>query len=176
MRIASLATISLGACALALSACNVHDNTFTANIPNATLNVTTDADMDNVMPMQSVPVMVEVQHVFLCDPNTPPPPEHVEDAGHIEIHMDDESTPPLLVTAQTNVSVTIPANTSPGHHKLICRVHKHDGTPTETHVDLDINVKVSATASADGGTSVEVGVSVEAGVVTTSGAAGAGGV
>jgi hypothetical protein len=175
MRIASLVTISFGACALALAACNIHDNTFTANIPDATLNVTADADVQNVEPMQSVPMTVEVHNVYLVEPAATPPPEHVEDAGHLEFHLDDESTPPLLVTAQTNVSVTIPANTSPGHHKVICRVHKHDGRPTDTKFDLDINVKVSATASADGGVSVEVGVSVEAGVVTTGGA-GTGGV
>jgi hypothetical protein len=176
MRIASLVTVSLGACALwlgvGLAGCEVHDNTI--NIPDATLNVSTGADQENIQPMQAVPVMVQVHNVYLIEPSATPPPEHILDAGHIKIYLDDESTPPLVVTAQTNVSVTIPANTAPGRHKLICRVHKHDGTPTDTKVDLDINVKVSASTNADGGTSVEVSIGVEAGVVTT-GAAGAGG-
>jgi hypothetical protein len=182
MRIASLVAVSLGACALSLGAglagCNVHDNTI--NIPDATLTVSTDADPQNIQPMQTVPMTVEVHNVYLVEPTATPPPEHVADAGHLEFHLDDESTPALLVTAQTNVNVTIPANTSPGHHKIICRVHKHDGTPTDTEFELDINVRVSASASstADGGSSatVEVGVSVEAGVVTTTGSAGAGGI
>jgi hypothetical protein len=176
MRIASLVTVSLGACALSLgmgvAGCEIHDNTI--NIPDATLNVSTDADKENVMPMQTIPVMVQVNNVYLIEPGMTPPVEHTLDAGHIKIYLDDESTPPLLVTAQTNVSVTIPANTAPGRHKLICRVHKHDGTKTDTKFDLDINVKVSASTNADGGTSVEVSIGVEAGVVTT-GSAGSGG-
>jgi hypothetical protein len=173
MRIASLVSVSLGACALslALAGCNVHDNTI--NIPDATLNVSTDADPDNVQPMQVVPVVMEVHNVYLIAPDATPPPEHIIDAGHIEIHMDDEATPPLVVTAMTNVNVTIPPSTPPGHHKIICRVHKHDGTPTDTKSEFSINVSASASASAsanaDGGASAsaEAGVSVEAGGTIT---------
>src|SRR6185503_32706 len=124
-----LAAACLGACTA-----NVHDNTI--NIPDATVNFTTDVDVNNVMPEQSVPVKVEVQHVFLCEPTVTPPPEHVMDAGHLVFTLDDETTPPLLVTAQTNVEVKIPKETKPGKHKVICRVHKHDNTPTETKFEL----------------------------------------
>jgi hypothetical protein len=181
MRIASLVTVSLGACALSLGAglagCEVHDNTI--NIPDAKVSVSTDVDAQNIQPMQTVPVAVQVQNVYLIEPSATPPPEHIVDAGHIEIHLDDESTPALLVTAQTNVNVTIPASTPPGHHKLICRVHKHDGTPTDTKTDLEINVSASASASAstntDGGSSASASASVEAGVSVTTGSAGTGG-
>jgi uncharacterized membrane protein YgcG len=124
-------------------ACNVHDNTIT--IPNATLNVSTDVDVQNVEPEQSVPMNVNVQGVFLVEPNVEPPPEHKADACHLEFHLDDEANPPVLVTAQTNVSVKVPAETPPGPHKIICRVHKHDGTPTNMKFELDINVKAKVT-------------------------------
>ena len=35
---------------------NIHDNT--VNIPNATVNLKTDADLDNVAPDQTIPVVV----------------------------------------------------------------------------------------------------------------------
>ena len=41
------------------------------------------------------------------------------------------------------MSVTIPAGTPPGPHKLRCRVHKHDGTPTTSVTDVSITVVAS---------------------------------
>jgi hypothetical protein len=120
---------------------DIHDNTVT--IPNATVNFTTAADVNNVMPDQTVPVAVTVQNVYLVDPAETPPAEHVADAGHLQIYLDDVSTPPLIITAQVNVDVKIPAQTKAGGHKLICRVHKHDGTATSTKVEISITVKVT---------------------------------
>jgi hypothetical protein len=91
------------------------------------------------------------------------------------------------VTAQTNVQVPIPATTPPGSHKIICRVHKHDGTPTQTTFSVDITVKVSVTTGgtagagggaagatgtagaggADGGPTIMTTVEVDAGVTVT---------
>ena len=145
-----LASAGLLTLAAGLFACNVHDNT--VNVPNASLDVTTNADVDDVTPAQSIPLTVNVHNVYLVDPAQTPPPEHVEDAGHLEFHLDDESTQALLVTAQTSVSVPIPAATPPGPHKIICRVHKHDGTPTSTSFEVAITVKVTvATTGAGGG-------------------------
>src|SRR5882672_4453641 len=155
------------ALAAGLLACNVHDNTFTANIPNATLNVTADADVSMVEPAQSVPMTVNVQNVYLIEPSATPPPEHDKDAGHLQFYVDDEAKPPVLVTAQTKVTVPIPADTKPGPHKVICRVHKHDGTPTDTHFELSITVKASVTTNNDGGVSVDATVTIEAGTTTT---------
>jgi hypothetical protein len=160
-----MAVACLGACTA-----NVHDNV--VNIPDATVNFDTDVDVDNVMPGQSVPVMVQVTKVFLVEPTATPPVEHMDDAGHLVFTLDSESNPPILVTAQTNVQVPIPQDTKPGKHKIICRVHKHDMTPTETKFEMEINVKasVSVTTSPDGGTSVDasVTVTVEAGTTTSS--------
>jgi hypothetical protein len=157
-------------------ACNVHDNTI--NIPNATINATADANASNVAPSQQVAITVTAQNVYLVDPMATPPPDHVQDAGHFQIYLDDTDTQPLLITAQTNFSVTIPPGTKPGPHNLICRFHKHDGTPTSTEVNVAITV--SASVGADGG--VDVTTSVDASVTTgaggapaTGGAAGAGG-
>jgi len=148
--------------------CNIHDNTI--KIPNAQINATTDASANNVMPAATVPVAVTVQNVFLVDPAATPPPEHEKDAGHIVVYLDDVDSMPLLTTAMTNFSVTIPAETKAGPHKLVCQFHKHDGTPTSTKVEVAINVAVSV--GADGG--VDVVTSVDANVTTT-GSGGAGG-
>src|SRR4051812_37604063 len=143
--LASAGFLSLAA---GLFACDVHDNTI--NIPNASLDVTADTDVDNVAPAQSVPLTVNVQNVYLVEPTATPPVEHTEDAGHLEFHLDDESMAALLVTARTNVSVPIPAATPPGHHKIICRVHKHDGTPTSTKFEVAITVKVTVATTGAG--------------------------
>jgi hypothetical protein len=157
-------------------ACNVHDNTInaTANIPNATLNVTADTDVNTVMPSQSVPMTVMVTNVTLVEPTATPPAGHEMDAGHIEFHLDDENTPPLLVTAQTQVQVPIPADTKPGPHKIMCRVHKHDGEPTTTRFEVDITVKVSVTVTGGAGTSGGTGAAGAAGSSGAGGAAGGG--
>jgi hypothetical protein len=170
---------SVLALAAGFVACNVHDNTInaTANIPNATLTLTANADVDNVMPSQPLPVTANVQNVFLVEPGATPPPEHAMDAGHLEFHIDDETTPPVLVTAQTMVEVPIPAETKPGKHKIICRVHKHDGEPTDTKFELEITVKVSVTVTGGAGAGGGAGTSGEAGggPAGADGAAGADG-
>lgn len=147
------------------TACNVHDNTI--NIPNATINATADATANDVAPTQQVAITVTAQNVYLIDPSQTPPPDHVNDAGHIQVYLDDVDTQPLLITAQTMFSVTIPAGTKAGAHNLICRFHKHDGTPTSTEVNVAITV--SASVGADGG----VSATVDASVTTTTGAGGA---
>jgi len=171
-----LNSISLGLLALAAVhfACNVHDNTInaTANIPNATLNVTADTDVDTIMPSQSVPMTVMVTNVTLVEPTATPPAGHEDDAGHLEFHLDDETTPPLLVTAQTQVQVPIPADAKAGHHKIICRLHKHDGEPTVTRFEVDITVMVSVTVTGSAGTSGGTGAAGAAGSSGTGGASG----
>jgi hypothetical protein len=163
MKISSLLVPGLLVAMAAVPACenNIHDNTI--NIPNATVNATTSADVDvnNVAPEQAIPLTLDVKNVYLVDPNTTPPAAHVEDAGHVQIYLDDTATPPLVVTAQTNVTVTIPKATPAGKHKLICRVHKHDGTPTSTIVTVDITVKVTVTSTPDGGTTTDSSVTVQ---------------
>ena len=144
MRTSSLLPALLVACGgLAACTANIHDNV--VNIPDATVNATTNVDVDNVTPEQMVPMAVEVKHVYLIDPSMTPPADHVSDAGHLQVYLDDTSNPPLLVTAQTNIMVKIPKEAKSGHHKLICRVHKHDGAPTSTQFELSITVKVTVT-------------------------------
>jgi hypothetical protein len=174
--------VSGGLLALAAGAiaCNVHDNTInaTANIPNASLTLTANADVDNVTPATSLPMTVDVKNVYLVEPSATVPPEHEADAGHLEFHIDDETTAAVLVTAQTMVMVPIPPATPPGHHKVICRVHKHDGEATETKFEVDITVKASVTISGSGGSTGAAGTSGaagEGGAAGTSGAAGSSG-
>ena len=147
----------------AASACtataNIHDNT--VNIPDAMVNFTTDADVSNVMPEQMIPIVVAVQNVYPVEPSATPPAEHVADAGHVQIDLDDVATPPLVVTAQVNVNVTIPAQTPAGNHKLIRRVHHHDGTPTDTKFEVSITVKVT-TGAVDSGTGSDAAAATDA--------------
>jgi hypothetical protein len=169
--------MSVGLLALAAVpfACDVHDNTInaTANIPNATLTVTADTDVNTIMPSQSVPMTVTVTNVTLVEPTATPPAGHEDDAGHLEFHLDDETTPPLLVTAQTQVQVPIPADTKAGPHKIICRLHKHDGEATTTKFEVDITVKVTVTTTGGAGTSGGTGAAGAAGSSGAGGAAGA---
>lgn len=119
---------------------NIHDNTVTT--PDAAVNLQTAADMNNVVPEQIIPLVVTVQKVYLVDPATSPPADHVADAGHLRIYLDDVNTPPIMITANSYIDIKIPPQTLAGNHKLICRVHHHDGTPTDTKVEVNFTVKI----------------------------------
>jgi len=121
---------------------DVHDNN--ANIDDAEVEISSDDDLDEVAPSQVVAVEVRAQDVFLVDPSETPPPDRVEVAGHFQFYFDSMSSEPILVTAEEHVSVTLPATATAGNHKLICRVHKHDGTPTQATSEISLNVKVTA--------------------------------
>jgi hypothetical protein len=153
----TLAAAGLTALAVAYAACNIHDNTInaTANLPNASLDITSNVDLSNVKPAQSVSMSVDAQGLVLVEPADTPPPEHAADAVYLEFHLDVETNDALLVTAQTDVAVTIPADTPAGQHKIICRAHKHDdGTPTDVKFILSITVTVGVQHT-DGGTNAD---------------------
>jgi hypothetical protein len=152
--IARMAFVGAIACALGTPACtaDVHDNTLdvhdnNANIDNAKVDITATNDTSNVEPGQNVHVDVKAENVFLCDPDTTPPADRTKVAGHLEFFLDDTTSTSLLVTADESVDVPIPPSTPPGDHKLLCRVDKHDGTPTKATAEVDITVKASANVS-----------------------------
>ncbi len=122
---------------------NVHDNTVT--IPNASVRMSTTADTSHVHQGEAIPVTVSVSNVYLVDPGTQPPADHTDDAGDLAFFIDDDSGSPILVTAQTNVSITIPHDESEGGHKLICQVRKHDGTPTNVSFSMNFTVVAGTT-------------------------------
>ena len=129
---------------VALAGCDVHDNMLTVDDPN--VNFDTDVDTDNVEQGQQVTVHVDVNEAVLVAPDAEPPPDKAEVAVYVKIHLDDVDSEPLLITAEASATVTIPADTPPGDHKLICRVHDHDsGEPTGQEKTIDIKVKASAT-------------------------------
>jgi hypothetical protein len=108
---------------------------------SATLNVTAHADVMNVVASESLPLTVDTGNLVLVAPNDTPPADHAADAVYLEFHLDDETTPPLLVTADRSVTVTIPASTGTGTHNIICRAHRHDdGSPTDVSFFLAIDV------------------------------------
>jgi len=138
--VGALASVGLTGCTA-----DVHDNTLdvhdnNANIDEAKVEMTSSSDMDNVQAGQSVHLELAAEDVFLLDPAGTPPPDRVKVSGHFEIFLDSTSGTALLVTAQESVDVTIPANTTAGDHKLICRVDKHDGTATKATSELDLKV------------------------------------
>lgn len=124
---------------------DVHDNN--ANIEDASVELDSTSDMDNVTPGQTVHLTIKAEDVFLIDPGETPPSDRVKVAGHFEIFLDSTSSTALLVTAEESIDVTIPAGTSPGDHKLLCRVNKHDGTATQATSEL----KLTVVASVSGG-------------------------
>lgn len=164
--------VGLGIVAIAAAASCTANFNGDINIPDAKINVTTNADVDvnNVMPEQTIPVMLTVTNVYLVDPMATPPPEPPQEPGHVRIYLDDVAMPPLVITAEVNVNVKIPAETKPGKHRLICRVHKHDGTPTSTTQEIEINVKVSVSTGGDGG--ADANVSVDANTTTSDASSG----
>ena len=127
---------------------DVHDNT--ANIDDAAIEFSADVDVDAVKPSDSVSVTVTAENVFLIEPDQEPPPDRVEVAGHFQFYLDTTSSEPLLITASKTASVPIPATATPGDHKLICRVHKHDGTPTSATFEISIKISGSVTTGEAG--------------------------
>jgi len=139
-------------CVVAGTACtaDVHDNTVdvhdnNANIDDAKVEFETDADVTNVQTSQAVHVEIVAEDVFLIAPTETPPPDRVNVAGHFQFYFDSMSSTPILITAEKSVDVMIPATATPGPHKLICRVHKHDGTPTQGTFELEVTVKATVT-------------------------------
>jgi hypothetical protein len=152
----------------------------TSDIPNATLSIATGADIDNVVAPAEIPVTAVVMNVFLVDPSETPPPEHAADAGYLEFHLDDERRPPVLVTSATRAVVPISADTLVGRHDIICRIYRHDGTPTHTAETLTIAVKTTLTTPGDvhptGGTGGNGGNGGYGGGGGMGGGAGVGGI
>jgi len=129
----------------ALVACSadIHDNQLTVDHPNVAISTT--ANVNEVHAGQSLPVKIEATNVFPVAPDQTPPPEHVHDAVFFKIFLDDTDSTELLVTASVSVSVTIPASTPPGSHKIICKTFSHDGE--DTNSDSTIDITVTATVS-----------------------------
>jgi hypothetical protein len=152
---------ALFAVCAASAGCSGTFNT-TVNI-NATISVTTTVDRDHVPAGSAVPCDINVTGAYLVEPSATPPPDHVQDAVHVQIYLDDLNSTPILITAQTHVEVTIPEGTPEGPHHIHCRLHKHDGTPTNVVFTVDVTVQVSVGGGNDAGSTVDAASSVDAG-------------
>jgi hypothetical protein len=129
---------------------DVHDNN--ANIDNAEVTMESTSDMDNVTAGETVHLDIQAQDVFLVDPSETPTSDRIKVAGHFEIFLDSTSSTALMVTAEKSVDVMIPASTSTGKHKLLCRVDKHDGTATKAVTELELTVVAKVSGSVDSST------------------------
>lgn len=119
---------------------DIIDNT--VQFPDAMLALSTTANAQQVRPGQLFPLTVSVQNITLVEPTGEPPPELAATAAYLVFTLDDESSTPLLATAETDVVVTIPPSTTQGTHTIICRVFQLDGTPTASVDELTIGVPV----------------------------------
>ena len=135
---------ALGPCLAAivcLAACSADIHGNAVNV-SASVMITSSVDVKNVQPGEAMPVHVAVSNVTLVEPSATPPPT-VTDAAYLEFFIDSTDNQPVLVTAQVDVSVAIPATEPEGDHKLLCRVNKHDGTPTTSVSEIDFTVHAS---------------------------------
>jgi hypothetical protein len=144
------------ACFAPMTACtaDVHGNTINANVDldHANINATTTTDVSNVKSGATVGINVTLDSgVYLIPPEQTPPADKVSVAAHFQVYIDDENSAPILVTASTTINVTVPASTPPGPHKLICRLHHHDGTPTQSETTVNITVSASVGVTTDAG-------------------------
>ena len=129
--------------------CDVHDNQLIVDDPK--VNFDTDVDTGDIEQGQEVTVHVDVDDAVLVEPDATPPEGEAKTAVFVQIHLDDTSSAPLLITAEASATVTIPADTPPGKHKLICAVHEHDsGEPTGQEEVMEITVKASASTGTGG--------------------------
>jgi hypothetical protein len=137
---AAALSLSTGACSADIhdNTADVHDNN--TNIEDAQVEISTAVDVDEVKAGQVVPCAIKAEDVYLVDPAADPPADRVEIAGHFQIYFDNVNGTPVLITAKESITVTIPSDAQPGSHKFICRVHKHDGTPTSASFELGMTV------------------------------------
>jgi len=137
-----------GLVCLTVAACDIHDNNIqgTLNIDDVNLGLDFDGsfDRDAVKPGDSIPIVIHSENMFPIAPGDTPPADKIAAAGHFQIYLDGTDHAPLLITAEATVNITIPQQTAPGPHKLICRAHHHDGTPTSVSVEIAFTITATA--------------------------------
>ena len=138
--------VSIATCCVATAGCTIDDLTVNVKDPKVNVDVDADVDLENVTQGETIPIHIEAENVYLVDPNEDPPAEHEDDAGHIQIYLDDFDSEPLLITAEVDVQLTISESVEPGDHTIKCRVHKHDGSATSAVFDIKITVKAKASS------------------------------
>jgi hypothetical protein len=150
--LAFASAVMLGIAGTTACSADVHDNTLdvhdnNANIDNAKVDIETTSDTSSVQAGSTMHVTVMAQDVFLIDPGSEPPADRVKVAGHLEFFIDDTSSTAIMVSAEESVDVVIPPTTPAGDHKLLCRVDKHDGTPTKATAEIDFTVKAAISSN-----------------------------
>lgn len=123
---------------------DIHDNVLNVDDPKVSFD--TDVDVDNIEQGQSVQMTINAENIYPVAPDAVTPEGHEEDAVYFVFYLDDEDNAELLVTAEVNVNLTIPLDTEPGDHTVICRAHKHK-TKEATSVTFEMDIKVKVKAS-----------------------------
>ena len=146
MNVSKVAATLCG-CLFVLAACGP----ITVNIKDPRVTFNTTANVEEIIAEQNVPFTATASNVFLVEPSETPPAEHASDAGHFQVYLDDVASTAIVITAKTNIDFKVPAGTKPGKHKIICRVHKHDGTPTTAIFEISITVTATVVIVTDSG-------------------------
>jgi hypothetical protein len=136
--------------ASSLAACTGEIEDETVAFPSPTVELSSTADRTQVRPGQRFPITIFVSDdVLLVEPGDVPPVELAADAAYLVLTLDDESSTPLLATAQTEVAVTIPPSTTEGLHTILCRVYTHQGMPTASTASMEIQVVIDVASAPD---------------------------
>jgi hypothetical protein len=143
--VATFLALACSGSALAACTADVHDNTLTIEDPKVTF--TTTANVTAVQAGSSIPVTINATNVVPVAPDKTPTAEQQGKAVFFKIFLDDTDSTELVVTASLTVNVTIPASTSPGSHKLICKTFSHGGEDQDIDQEIDINVTAAVTTS-----------------------------
>ena len=138
------------------------NNTVNATVPT-TVTITTTADVNNVKPGQSVPIHADTGGDTSTssggsssggssvatgegganaggDAAAPAQTTQTQVSIVFQMFIDTVGDTPLIVSPNPDFDVTIPAMTSAGKHKLICRVAHSNGTTTDVMSSIDITV------------------------------------
>jgi hypothetical protein len=148
-KLAALLTIGTLALAAAAPGCtaDVHDNTVNANVDLDNANLSMTSSSSTVAASASVSLNVSVASgVVLVAPDQTPPANETDVAAYFEVFIDSESGTPLVTTASTSITVTVPSSTPPGSHNMICRLHHHDGSATKSVTQVSVTVSASASS------------------------------
>jgi hypothetical protein len=141
---------------LTVVACSSEPTTIDTATAKVSASIGAGFDTANVIPGAEMPVVASVENIHLVDPTAEPSAGDAATAGHLGVFLDDTTGTALLLTAETSFNVTIPAEATAGKHTLICRVFKHDGTPTAAHSDLSFTVRAATGTSCTTATNGEM--------------------
>src|SRR5215212_9628776 len=90
---------SIATACVVTAGCRVDELNLNADDARVNGDVDPNVDLSSVQQGEWIPIHIHVENVYLVDPGETPPAAHKNDAGHIQVYLDDFDSEPLLVTA-----------------------------------------------------------------------------